>query len=72
MINKATINKMLEMPDDKLAAMLKIVLSTSGIDTGGKKPDEKTVRKLRSVLAEITDDDIERAMYLIDRYKRGG
>ena len=66
------INKMLEMPDEKLASMLKIVLSASGIDLGGKKFDEKNVRKLRALLREVTDSDIERATYLIDRYKHGG
>lgn len=72
MINKATINKMLEMPDDKLVSMLKFVMSASGIDMGDKRLDESTVRKLRGVLREVTDEDIARAMFLIDRYKRGG
>ena len=72
MLNKAMINKMLEMPDERLTSMLKIVLSASGIDLGGKKLDEKTVRRLRTLLSEVTDSDIERAAYLIDKYKRGG
>lgn len=72
MLNKAMINKMLEMPDERLTSMLKIVLSASGIDLGGKKLDEKTVRRLRALLSEVTDSDIERAAYLIDKYKRGG
>lgn len=72
MINKAQINKMLEMPDDKLVAMLKFVMSASGIDMGDKRFDESTVKKLRAVLREVTDDDIARAMFLIDRFKRGG
>ena len=71
MINKSAINKMLEMPDDKLVSMLKIVMATSGMDLGNKKLDSETVRKLRAVLYEVTDDDIERAMYLINKYKRG-
>lgn len=72
MINKAGINKMLEMSDDKLVSMLKLVMSASGIDTGGKRFDEQTVRRLRAVLREVTDEDIARAMYLMDKYKRGG
>jgi len=72
MINKAAINKMLEMPDDKLVSMLKFVMSASGVDMGDKRLDESTVRKLRGVLREVTDEDIARAMFLIDRYKRGG
>ncbi len=74
MISKSLIDKMLEMPDDKLLVMLKIVLSGSGIETSGKtmnKIDEKTLRKLRRVLAEITDEDIERVTYLTEVYKNG-
>ena len=72
MINKAMIDKMLEMPDDKLITMLRIVLSGTGVDIPAKKVDAKTVSKIRAVLSEVTDDDIERVMYLADRYKNGG
>lgn len=81
MINKSLIDKMLAMPDDKLLAMMKIILSGSGISLSGDKDkkgkgtdrmDEKTIRKLRSVLAEITDEDIERVTYLAEVYQNGG
>ncbi|MBO5256833.1 MAG: hypothetical protein J6C42_04940 [Clostridia bacterium] len=76
MINKSLIDKMLAMPDDKLLAMMKIILSGSGVtlagDKKGKTVDEKTLRKLRSVLAEITDGDIERVTYLAEVYQNGG
>ena len=79
MINKSLIDKMLAMPDDKLLAMMKIILSGSGIALSGDKKgrgldrvDEKTLRKLRSVLAEITDGDIERVTYLAEVYQNGG
>ncbi len=71
MINKKAIDKMLEQPDDKLIMMLKIVMSGAGIDFPGKKIDEKTVRKIRALLSEITDDDIERVTYLSGVYKSG-
>ena len=74
MINKAMIDRMLEMPDDRLLVMLKLMMSGSGIETSGKsmnRMDDKTVRKLRRVLAEITDDDIERVTYLTEVYKNG-
>lgn len=73
-ITKAMIDKMLEMPDDRLLAMLKIVLSGSGIETSGNrmgKMDEKTIRKVRRVLAEITDNDIGRVVRLTEVYKNG-
>ena len=72
MLNKAMINNMLGMPDEKLTTMLKVVLSATGIDLGGKNLDEKTVRRLRALLSEVTDADIQRATYLIDKFKRGG
>ncbi len=72
MINKKNIDKMLELPDDKLWAMLKLILSGAGVNMSGKEIDEKTVRKLRAILSEITDGDIERIMYLMEVYKRGG
>ncbi len=74
MLNKAMIDRMLEMPDDKLLMMLKIVMSGSGLDASGKgmnKIDEKSLRKLRCVLAEVTDSDIERVSRLTEVYKNG-
>ena len=74
MITKALIDKMLEMPDDKLLVMLKIVLSGSEIGKAGRNMnniDEKTLRKLRGVLAEITDDDIGCIARLTEVYQNG-
>ena len=72
MINKAMIDKMLEMPDDKLVMMLRMVLSGTGIDISSKPIDKKTVGKIRALLTEITDDDLTRVFYLADRFKNGG
>ena len=66
-----TIDKMLEMPDDKLLAMLKLLMGSAGIDMGSKKIDEKSVRKIRALLSEITDEDIDRIVYLTGVYKSG-
>lgn len=71
MINKSNIEKMLEMPDDKLLMMLKLVMGSAGIDMGSKKIDEKTVKKIRALLSEITDEDIDRITYLSGVYKSG-
>ena len=72
MINKKNIDKMLALPDDRLIAMLRLVLSGVGVNLGGREIDPKTVRKIRAVLTEVTDSDIERVMRLADVYKRGG
>ncbi len=72
MINKKAIDKLLEMPDDRFLAMLKILLGSTGMDMSGKQFDEKTVRKIRAVLREVTDEDLKRVDALMQRYKEGG
>ena len=72
MINKAMIDKMLEMQDDKLVTMLKMVLASTGVDISSKPIDKKTVGKIRALLTEITDEDLSRVFYLADRFKNGG
>ena len=72
MITKKNIDKMLEMPDDRMAAMLKLVLNASGVDSSNLSFDEKTVKKLRAVLGELTDSDLERVGTLAERWRRGG
>lgn len=68
MLNKNAIEKMLEMPDDKFIMMLNLVLGSAGIDMGSKKNDGKTVKKIRALLKEVTDDDIARLTYLVGVY----
>jgi len=71
MISKKNIEKMLEMPDERLWSMLKLVLSGAGVNLGGGEMNPKTVKKIRALLDEVTDDDIARVMHLADIYKRG-
>ena len=71
MLNKNAIEKMLEMPDDKFIMMLNLVLGSAGIDMGSKKIDGKTVKKIRALLKEVTDDDIARLTYLVGVYNGG-
>ena len=71
MLTKKTIDRMLEMPDDRLAAMLKLTLSAAGADTSRLNLDPASVRKLRALLREVTDADLERVSVLMDLYRRG-
>lgn len=71
MLNKSAIDKMLDMPDDKLLIMLNLVIGSAGIDLGDKKLDSCTVKRIRTLLREITDDDINRLTYLVGVYKGG-
>ena len=70
MLTKKNIEKMLELPDDRLAAMLKLTLATAGADSSRLNPDPKTLRKLRALLREVTDADLERAAVLLELYRR--
>ncbi len=72
MITKSSIDKLLEMPDDRLISMLKLLLGSIGINMQDKKFDSKSVSKIRALLGEINDRDIERITYLSDIYKKGG
>ena len=71
MLKKKNIEKMLELSDDRLAAMLKLTAAAAGADVSGMKLEPKTVRKIRAVLSEVTDADLERASILLERYRRG-
>ena len=70
MLTKKNIDKLLEMPDDRMGAALKLMLTTLGLEN--VRMDEKSVRRLRAVLTEVTDADLERAAVLAERYRRGG
>ena len=72
MITKKNIDKMLEMPDERMAAMLRIVLSAAGVDPSALSFDEKSVKKLRAVLGELTEHDLERIGALAESWRRGG
>ena len=72
MLNKKSIDKLLEMPDDRFLAMLKLLLGSTGVDVSGRKFDERTVRKIRAVLYSVTEEDLERIDTLMQRYKEGG
>ena len=67
-IDKKTLNALLNLPDDKLMQMLKIVV---GGDIPLKDVSPSTVAGLRNVLGKVTDDDISRALELLSLYKNG-
>ena len=51
--------------------MLKLTLSAAGADTSRLNMDPTAVRKLRALLREVTDADLERVSVLMDLYRRG-
>ncbi|MBQ3637962.1 MAG: hypothetical protein II953_06320 [Clostridia bacterium] len=72
MLTKKNIDKMLEMPDDRLGSMIRLTLAAAGADTSNLKLDETAIRRIRAVLTEVTDADLERAATLMERYRTGG
>lgn len=72
MLNKTAIQKLLQMPDERMMAMLRILLAGAGINTGDRAIDEKTVRRIRALLTEVTDEDLARFSRLAECYRNGG
>ncbi len=68
-LDKAMLSQMLSLPDDKLWQMMELISAGSGMKLGDKGASPETMRKLRAVLGEVTDGDIERVLTLIGIYK---
>ena len=68
MIDKKTLDALLNLPDDKLMQMLKIAV---GGDIPIKDVSPSTVAGLRDVLGKVTNEDISRAIELLSIYKNG-
>ena len=64
-IDKNTINMILKMNDDRLWSTIKLAISRSGTDAlkDIKRPEDMT--KLREILSNLTDADIERVTALL-------
>ncbi len=68
-LDKSMLNQMLSLPDDKLWQMIQLISAGSGMKLGDKGPSEESMHKIRAVLGEVTDSDIERILSLIGVYK---
>ena len=71
MLDKTMLEGMMRLDDDRLAAVLKALLASVGVDAAEKRIDKRTARKIRALLGEVTDGDIERASFLAECYKNG-
>ena len=67
-IDKKTLNGFLNLSDEKLLSVLRLL---TGGSVSFKEPDAATMRGIRHMLSQITDSDLDRASYLMDLYKRG-
>lgn len=69
-IDKKTINSILGLPDDKLLQMINLLAGSMGMSSVSDKIKPETVVKIRAVLNQVTDADLDRAGELINIYKK--
>lgn len=66
-LDKKTIDGLMKLSDDKLLSVLKLMLAGKG----NREPDARTVAGIRNVMSRVTEADVERAVELIELYKKG-
>ena len=69
MLDKKMIDQLLTLPDDQLLQMVQLL---GGGKLGGKSmgmPNAETMRRVRAVLAEITEGDLDRLAALLAVYQ---
>ena len=68
-LDKKMIEQLTALPDEKLGQMLQLLAAGSGISLGKGEISAAGIRKIRAILEEVTDGDIERVVEFIDIYK---
>ena len=66
-IDKNAINMLLKMSDDRLWSTLKFALARSGNDMIKDVKQPEDMSKLRAVLSELTNQDIERVSEILKK-----
>lgn len=70
-LDKNTIQLITKMPDDHLWKIICALGVSSGIDLSGVSVGPKELEKVRLALGQMTDSDINRAMEIISKCKKG-
>ncbi len=66
--DRKTVDTLLDMPDEKLGALAALLAASKGLTReGGIKPD--SARRLKEVMKNLSDEDVERINELIEIYK---
>lgn len=71
-LDKNTIDMITKMSDENLWRIICALGVSSGIDLSGVTVGPREMQNVRLALQQMTDDDIGRAMEIIDNCKRGG
>ncbi len=66
--DRKTVDMLAGMPDEKLGALAALLAASKGLTReGGIKPD--SARRLKEVMKNLSDEDVERINELIEIYK---
>ena len=68
-LDKSTVQRMIRLPDDQLAFIIRRLGKEAGVDLSGVSLDKAQLDTLRSALAIATDEDIARATELLSQLK---
>ncbi|MBS5724614.1 MAG: hypothetical protein KHW59_02405 [Clostridiales bacterium] len=68
-IDKRTVDKIAGMPDDRLWKMILSLGASKGIDLSSIKVSPAELDKIRAALTQMTDEDIVRAMEILEACK---
>ena len=66
MLTKKNIDKMLEMPDDRLGSMIRLTLAAAGADTSNLKLDETAIRRIRAAGNVLLTKKINKPMKFVN------
>ncbi len=68
-IDKRTVDKIAGMPDDTLWKMILSLGASKGIDLSSIKVSSVEMDKIRAAMTQMTDEDIARAIEILDACK---
>lgn len=69
-IDKKALDMLSGLPDDSLWKMVCSIGASNGLDLSGMNVSSKDMQKLRSALGQVTDEDIGRALEIINSCKK--
>ena len=71
-LDKNTIDMLTRMSDENLWRIICALGVSSGIDLSGVTFGPKEMKNVRLALSQMTDDDISRAIEIVNNCKKGG